>query len=327
MPRFARLSQAVTAPERLPKRRAASHCQRGRNSPAVHDIRAISDLAGPAPLQILTFMKALVDALADELERPRDLTEQALQHLLATYGLEREAAGDFLIHRLPELEDYEIDLILSPLFAPAIHDQAIFAELLGAETIPAEQWPGLVQQLVARPTRAQIVAGEGQRHPVPLRDVTIERYVKRLRLNGTIPDALFRLISNLPPPAVRPLLKAVARRAIWDEEARSQILLRYLTATAGADDCRLDDALQLLQLMETYEPIDGSDLLSRIPHWEKRLKQEIGMASNPKPFFDERTQEVHRSDRDRHTKEEARIAEKQREIEFLERLRKLLESG
>jgi hypothetical protein len=219
-------------------------------------------------------MKALLDALATELERPRELTEQVIKHLAAAYGLEREAAGDFLVQRLPELEDYEIDLILSPLFTPTIHDQAIFAELLGIQSVLPERWPALVQQLRARPTAARILAGGEPPRLVPLREVTIERYLKRLRLNGTISEALFSLISNLPPPAVRPLLKAVARRAIWDKEARYQILLCYLTATASVDDCRIDDALQLLQLMETYEP-RTADLLSRIPHWEKVLRHEI----------------------------------------------------
>ena len=272
-------------------------------------------------------MKELLDALAAELERPRELTEQVIKHLGAAYGLEREAAGDFLVQRLPALEDYEIDLILSPLFTPNIHDQATFAELLGTQSIPPAEWPALVQQLLARPTCARILVGDEPARAVPLREVTIERYLKRLRLNGTISDTLFRLISNLPPPPVRPLLKAVARRATWDRPARHEILVRYLTATASIDDCRIDDALQLLQVMETYEPTDTADLLSRIPHWEKVLRHEISMASHPKPFFNERIQEMHGGGRDQRTREEERIAEKQRELDFLHRLQQMLSAA
>lgn len=264
----------------------------------------------------------LLATLASELERPRPLLPQVVKHLCGTYSLERDALGPFLVEELPKLEDYEIDLILSPVFTPSLRDQAVFAELLGVDTVPPAEWPRLVQQLVARPTRAPLVTDDGQSHTVPLREVTVERYVHRLRLGATIPASLFELLSRRAPAEDRPLLKAIARRAIWESDARRDILGRYLAAAIGTEHYCSDDAVDLLKLAETYEPVDTGDLLRRIPHWEQVLRHEINLASNPKAFFNERVEELHGGGRDQRRQDSAEP--KQRELAFLARLKPLL---
>src|SRR5262249_11928752 len=150
----------------------------------------------------------------------------------------------------------------------------------------------LIQQLAARPTRAQLITNDGQTHAVPLREVTLERFVNRLRLDATIPETLFRLLQHLSPASDRPLLKAIARRTVWENHARLEILVCYLTITAGGETYRLDDAVDLLKLAETYQPADLVELLAQIPHWQQVLRQEINDAAGPKPFFNERVQEM-----------------------------------
>src|ERR1041385_4671412 len=110
----------------------------------------------------------LLETLAAELERPRQITTQGLNHVVETYGIPRDQIASFLATELAKLEDYEIDLVLSPLFTPTLRDQAVFAELLGRDSFPSGQWPALVQQLAARPTRAQLVTEDGATHHPPL---------------------------------------------------------------------------------------------------------------------------------------------------------------
>lgn len=269
-------------------------------------------------------MSKLLDALVAELERPRDVSAQVLNHLVGTYGLTREAIGPFLINELPKLEDYEVDLILSPLFTPTLKDQATFAELLGRDSIPADQWPGLIAQLVERPIQAQLVTEDRQSHLVPLREVTLERFVHRLRLDANLPEPLFKLLSHYPSAPDRPLLKAIARRAIWERNSHREILIRYLLNTTGLESHKSDDAVALLKLMETYEPADLSDLLARIPHWLQVLQQEINAGAGAKPFFNERVEELHGGGRDQRRHDSARLAAKENELAFLRRLQELL---
>jgi hypothetical protein len=263
---------------------------------------------------------SLLDILAAQLERPRELTSQVVSHLVGTYGLSREAIGEFMAAGLNPLEDYEMDLIFSPLFTPTLDDQAVFAELLGRDAVPQSHWPELVQQLVARPTRAQLITSHGHTHPVALREVTIERFVHRLRLDASISESLFKLINHLMPAADRPLLKAIARRAIWQNPARLQILIRYSTATAGGEDYLCADAVQLLRLVETYQPANLAELRALIPHWQQVLRQEIAEASGAKPFYNERVQDLHGGGRDQRRQDNARIKAKEEEIAFLKRL-------
>lgn len=278
---------------------------------------------GPATVDIPR-VPDLLESLATELERPRPVTTQVVNHVVGTYGLTRDELGAFFTSQLPQLEDYEIDLILSPLFTPGLPDQSVFAKLLGRESVPATRWPALIQQLVTRPTRAQLITEDGPTHSVPLRDVTIERYVHRLRLDATIPEPLFNLIGNLPPAADRPLLQAIARRAIWDAELRREILVSYLETAVAAGSYRLDDAVELLKLVEIYQPADAADLLARIPHWQQVLRQEINAAAGAKPFFNERVQELHGGGRDQRRQDNRRITAKENERALLERLQQVL---
>ena len=105
---------------------------------------------------------------------------------------------------------------------------------------------------------------------------------------------------------------------MWGAAPRLEILSRFL-ASAGAET-RTTDAAALLNLVETYEPADTAEVLRRLPHWQDVLRHEIGLASGPKPFFNERVQEMHGGGRDQRRLEDSRITAKQRELDFLARL-------
>ena len=79
---------------------------------------------------------------------------------------------------------------------------------------------------------------------------------------------------------------------------------------------------ELLKLVETYEPADAADLLARVPQWEILLRHEISVASSPKPFFNERVQELHGGGRDQRGR--SAVAPKQAELDFLTRLKTIL---
>lgn len=269
-------------------------------------------------------MLPLLDTIAAGLERSRPITVRVAAHIQEAHDVTRENVGAFLTEELPKLEHYEVDLVLAPLFTPTLPDQAVLAELLGKTAIAATQWPELVQQLVARPTTAQLGTEDGVLHAVPLRAVTVERFVNRLRLDGTIADEVFKLIGSLPQASDRAWLKAIARRAIWERPGRCEILSHYLKSVGDA--FRADDAAALLKLMETYEPANLGELLKQIPHWQQVLRQEIN-ESGAKPFFNERVEELHGGGRDQRRQDDGRRTAKAGEQAFLERLLRTLQTA
>jgi hypothetical protein len=135
-----------------------------------------------------------------------------------------------------------------------------------------------------------------------------------------MPEAVFKLVNHLPPPADRPLLKAIARRAIWEPAARGEILFRFLVSTAGGDAYRLDDVVGLLKLAESYEPADVDALLAHLPHWRQVLQQEMNVLANPKPFFTPRIEEMHGGGRDQRVTDDLKINAKNEELAFLNRV-------
>lgn len=269
-------------------------------------------------------VSTLLETLAAELERPRELSPRVLNYIGGTYGIDHDAIGPFLVDGLPKLEDYEIDLILSPVFTPKLADQAVFAELLGCASVLREQWPALIQELVTRPTCAQLVTSDGRPHSVPLREVTLERYLHRLRLDGAISESLLKLLDPTPPAPDRPLLKAIARRSIWENDARGNILARYLTNAASRGTYRLADAIELLNMVESYKPADVADLLARIPPRQEVLRGQINAGSGGKPFFSQGVQALHGGDRDQRRQDDPAMSAKENELAFLDRLQPVL---
>jgi hypothetical protein len=264
-------------------------------------------------------VSALLETLATELERPRELSPRVLNYIQGTYDVDNNAVGAFLVNELARLEDDAIDLILSPVFTPRLADQAVFAQLLGRDSIPREQWAALIAGLAARPTRARLVTPDDVPHVVPLREVTLERFVHRLRLEATIPDALYHRIEETPPDD-RPTLKAIARNAVWDAEDRRQILTRFLDRGMYS----LPDTLELLNVVEARKPSGIADLLRKIPQWRDGLRHQIDVASRSRPFFIDRVEEMHGGDRDHRSQDNVRIAAREREFAFLGRLQQAL---
>src|SRR5262245_39561257 len=256
----------------------------------------------------------LLETLAAELERPRELSARVLNYISGNYEVDQAAIGDFLVQELPKLEDYEIDLILSPVFTPKLADQAIFAELLGGDAVPEDQWPGLIQQLMARPTRGQLITIDGRPHLVPLREVTLERYVHRLRLEGTIPNSLLERIEGVQPSGDRPLLKAIARRAVWDSVSRLEIFTRYLENTVKQGLYSLSDATRLLDLVESHKPRGLDDFREWLPARQEVLRGQINVGSHGKPFFSPRIEEMHGGERDQRPKDDSVLSAKEAEL-------------
>jgi hypothetical protein len=269
-------------------------------------------------------VSTLIELLTVQLERPRDVTMQVANYLLGNYDVERDAVGTFLQSRLPGLEDYEHDLILSPLFTPKLADQAIFADLLGRESVGRDAWAGLIAELAARPVHGNLVTTDRKVHAITLREVTIERYVHRLRLDGSIPESLLVLLETVAPAEDWPMLKAVARRAIWENESRRGILTRYLTLAGNRGGYRLTDAVELLNIVESYKPADAAALLAMIPPWRDGLRHEIDTANAPKPFFASAIQSEHGGDRDHRHADDRRAEAKRNEFQVLGRLEKIL---
>ncbi|MBG90092.1 MAG: hypothetical protein CMO80_24785 [Verrucomicrobiales bacterium] len=123
-------------------------------------------------------MQEFVDAIVVELEKPRPLLKQVVDHVNSRHETSRDELGEFLENQVAELEDIEIDLLFSAQFTPTFSDQAAFSPLLDAERLERGQRDNLVQTLTNCPTVASLETEDGERHSITLADVTIERFAR-----------------------------------------------------------------------------------------------------------------------------------------------------
>ena len=269
-------------------------------------------------------MQKFVDCVARELEKPRPILKQVVDHASSRHDVSRDEFGPFLENVVGGLEDVEIDLLFSPQFTPTLVDQAAFSPTIDEERLSEDRWSDLTAALTERPTVARLITEDGVEHAITLTDISIGRFVTRLNLDAEIPEPLAKLLESMPPAEDRDLLKAVARRPCFRRDSARDVLFQFLVKTTADDAYSLADTLLLLELMETYKPADIADLLWRIPHWLDVLENEVTAAGQPKPFFAERVQELHGGGRDQRHADGSLIDRKKRNMEFLKRLETLL---
>ncbi len=269
-------------------------------------------------------MDRFVDAIARELEKPRPLLKQVADYITSRYMVARDGMGEFLESEVEKLEEVDLDLLFSPQFTPTIEDQAAFSDLLDGGTVSSDQWPEIIIRLERRPTTARLVTEDENVHKVVLRDVSIERFVNRLNLDRGISDQLAKVIDSLAPTENRRALKAIARRPIFKDGGKGEILFQYLVKSTADDFFTLTDALELLRILETYRPSDSADLLERIPKLLEVLELEVSAAGQPKPFFADRVQELHGGGRDQRKQDNSMVGRKKAEFALLIRLQSVL---
>ncbi len=156
------------------------------------------------------------------------------------------------------------------------------------------------------------------------REVTIERYVHRLRLEATIPESVFALLAGFQLPR-RPSGPARHRpKAVWEHRGTREILERYLAIVTERGAYSLPDMLELLNLAENRKPAGVQDLLTSIPRWAEALREKSMRQAARSQFFHQGVEAMHGGDRDQRHHDELRLSAKETELAFLRRLQTLL---
>lgn len=265
-------------------------------------------------------MRELEDAVHADLSSTRQLPAQIAVHLSAHHEVDTDVVVPFFEQEFPKLEDYQVDLILSPAFTPTLQDQSRYSSYLMPSPVPSTELAPLVHRLAIRPTLAHFVLATGGEFRVPLREVIIDRYVRRLNLDHAMSDAVWACVRHLAPEADRSKLMAIARRPIWRPPNRNALLLNALSRAFDQESYRLYDFELLLRLAEQYQPTHAEELASLIPELLRGIETEISQHSVPKPFFSDRIREMHGGSRDQRITSHDFTSEKQSMLEALRRL-------
>lgn len=265
-------------------------------------------------------MELYLQAIEKELGRTRALVPQVVAHILGQYGATRDDLGRFLREVVPGLEDYQIDVMFSPIFTPGILEQALYSKLVIEAPLEGGATNALVQALCDRRIQTPLRLEDGAEHRLPLREVTLNRYVSRLNLERVIPEPLAARIQEAIAPDELAIAHAIARRPVWATEGRENLLHQFLGTTLGTPHGTVENLSALMRLVETYRPATLEELIASLPELRELLRREMANSAMPRPFFNERVRDLHGGGRDQRGRDEHLIESKQREAAFLELL-------
>lgn len=206
--------------------------------------------------------EALQDRIREDLAAARPVTPQVSRHLQSHHGIPSGDEAAFLESRLPLLEEYEAELILSPLFTPTVEDQARVSPLLGDPPPSAAAVEELVARLERRSTEA-VVQCEGASVRIVLPPGIVRRYVRLLNLGEPVLPAVRSAAGAFPPP-LRDRLLALARTEPWRAPARQTILAAFIEAFLRRSSYAEEKIGHLSQIVQTTRPERLGDLAGPI---------------------------------------------------------------
>lgn len=202
----------------------------------------------------------LLKKLAEDLSRERVISPQVLEYISGHYHVGEADLADFFANRIPELEEYELDLIFSPLFTPTFEDKAGYAPILEAEALDAQEIRQTVQMLVEKPVYGHFLTPRRENIPMVLKDVMIERFVGRLSLDKPIHPDVYAAIEAAVPENSRPQVVTLARNSVWQDLWRQEMFKAFLTVFHKRHNFALEKVSYLTDFVRTYRPSGLEDL-------------------------------------------------------------------
>lgn len=206
--------------------------------------------------------EALQDRIRADLAAVRPVTPQVSRHLQSHHGISPGDEASFLESRLPLLEEYEVELVLSPLFTPTQEDQARVSQLLSDPPPSAAAVEGLVERLENQGIEA-VVQCEGASVRIALPPGIIRRYVRLLNLAERVLPPVRSAAEAFPPP-LRDRLLALARTETWRAPARQTILAAFIEAFVRRSSFDEEKIGHLSQIVQTTRPERLGDLAGPI---------------------------------------------------------------
>ncbi len=172
--------------------------------------------------------EATVALARETLTRRRALTPQILGFLLAHHEVTGDNVASWLRDHLEDLESYEFDLLLSPLFTPDFAMRVRFEDALGDGCLDKSSVDALIQELASEEL-PMVLLHEEERIETTLPEVMIERFVHMLHLDAPVPEEVLAPESAFAP--LSPEVRCCLRDRVW-ARPQSRALLPHLLAAA-----------------------------------------------------------------------------------------------
>jgi hypothetical protein len=209
------------------------------------------------------------------------LSPQVLSYLLAHYDVEGVDVLPWLRDRLPGLEGYEHDLLLSPLFTPDVEDRLRYEEALAEGCLEKGGVEEILGRLAAEKACFEL-AHDGESLPVPVHPVLVARYVRLLHLDSALP--------LVEAAAFRPLAVAVRvplRDRAWQRPQSRALLPALLMAAKGTGLDFTEQVVFLTDFVRSHRPSSLAECTAFLENTAKAYEVDLEKhRSGSRPFYD-----------------------------------------
>ncbi|CUT08110.1 hypothetical protein JGI9_01330 [Candidatus Kryptonium thompsonii] len=272
----------------------------------------------------------LIDMIEAELTKPRQITEQVLDNILSHYSYTLDQIDKFFAEEIANLEDYEIDILFSPIFTPKVQDKAMFSKILDEIEIDKDGVDEIVKELEKRSLRANlyVVFKNGDKFyeksfSIPLNSVNLKRYVKLLNLDCK-PSKEFSKMIETTFKDKSDEVKAILRDEFWKEEWREEFLKAYLVYVSNQGDASLEKFELLLKILRG-NPTASSiyeiyELISDVIQWTE-IQVNV-LKTGRRQFFNDMIEQSYREEgTDKRPQSEEELRKRESELLYYLELR------
>lgn len=234
--------------------------------------------------------EATVALARETLTRRRALTPQILGFLLAHHEVTGDDVASWLRDHLEDLESYEFDLLLSPLFTPDFAMRVRFEDALGDGCFDKTSVDALVQELASEEL-PMVLLHEEECIEVTLPEVMIERFVRMLHLDAPVPEEALAPEAAFAPLA--PEARCCLRDRVW-KRPQSRALLPDLLAAAqsvgeaSAGEHFADYVYFLTDFVRSHRPAGLEDCLRFLDNVAEAYQKDLRKhESGSRSFFND----------------------------------------
>lgn len=233
------------------------------------------------------------ELLRTDLTAQRTLLDQVANAISSQFGISTTEFETFFQEKFPTLEDYEVDLLFSPQYTPAEHNRLEYIPMLGDKALSAEDITLLKRRLSDEKLATTLLTADGQcTASVPVHDVFIDRYVKLLKLDQPLPEAIANAIRTDVPEVSRNELNLLGRDDIWRSQNRQDILLAFLKVFAAENRFSTLKASFLTNFVRTYRPNSLLDIKRQLETLIESCRSDMEKVSG-RGFQDEYLRSLH----------------------------------
>jgi hypothetical protein len=204
----------------------------------------------------------LFDIVRGLLVAPRTLTAKTATAITIQLDVD-DAISGIASDKVATLEEYEAELLFSPLFTPTDRDRTLCEPALSPDGINSETLDELYEQLLQGELYSPVVYGLAS-GSLKIPSIVIERYVRLLGLTSKVSERIASLLEAAVEQENRYKAFSLARRPVWRSSSSCELLAVCLEKMVKNSSFSAEKMDFLTGFVRTYRPSAKELFLTRL---------------------------------------------------------------